>query len=207
MDMDMNTEQRMRPRDAENRRSMSSVTLTLPSLRAPQVRLGALIALGLATFLIGWLMLGGKDKPSAPAQSSVSDVSEAQLREFAASAPNPVYWAGPRTGQTYELFRTSDGRVYVRYLPAGVKVGDPRPQFLTVGTYPVAKAFAAVKRIGRAPGATTRQLPGGGIAVFSSATPSVYFAYPGAKYQVEFFTPSPSSARSLVLGGQVVPIR
>jgi hypothetical protein len=205
MEKEMNTEQRMRPRDAENRRSVSGVTLTLPSLRAPQVRLGALIALGLATFLVGWLMLGGKDKPST--QSSVSGVSEAQLREFAASAPNPVYWAGARTGQTYELFRTSDGRVYVRYLPAGVKVGDPRPQFLTVGTYPVQKAFAAVKRIGRAPGATTRQLPGGGIAVFSSATPSVYFAYPGAKYQVEVFTPSPSSARNLVLGGQVVPIR
>jgi hypothetical protein len=204
MEMQMETEQRTRSRDAEDRRSMSSVAV--PWLRAPQVRLGALLALGFATFLAGWLLLGGHDDAS-PARPTVSGVSEAELREFAASAPNTVYWAGPRSGQTYELYRTSDGRVYVRYLPAGVKVGDPRPRFLTVGTYPLPNALAAVKRIGRAPGATMQQLPGGGLAVFSSATPSVYFAYPGEKSQVEVFTPSPSAARKLVLGGRVVPIR
>jgi hypothetical protein len=198
----------MQTRNAENRRAMSGLTFTLPSLRTPHVRLGALLAVGLAVFLTGWLVLGGDDKGSQSAQpADVSGVSEAQLREFAASAPNPVYWAGPRTGQTYELFKTSDGRVYIRYLPAGVKVGDPRPQFLTVGTYPLPNAFAAVKRIGRAPGAFTRKLPGGGLAVLNPATPSVYFAYPGAKYQVEVFAPSPSTTRSLVLNGQVVPIR
>lgn len=205
--MQMNTEQRMRPRDAENRRSMSSLTFTLPSLRAPQLRLGALVALGLATFLVGWLVLGGKDKPTAAPESSVSGVSEAQLRDFAASASNPVYWAGPRTGQTYELFRTGDGRVYVRYLPAAVKVGDPRPQFLTVGTYPVPNAFAAVKRISRAPGAIAHRLEGGGLAVSNPGSLSVYFSYPGAKYQVEVYTPSRDAARKLVLGGRVVPIR
>lgn len=198
----------MQTRDAETRRAMSGLTFTLPSLRTPHVRLGALLAVGLAVFLTGWLVFGGDDKGSQPAQpTSVSGVSEAQLREFAASAPNPVYWAGPRTGQTYELFKTGDGRVYIRYLPAGVKVGDPRPQFLTVGTYPLPNAFAAVKRISRAPGAVTRKIPGGGLAVFSPATPSVYFAYPGAKYQVEVYAPSPSTTRSLVLNGQVVPVR
>jgi hypothetical protein len=202
------TEQRMQTRNAETRRAMSGLTFTLPSLRTPHVRLGALLAVGLAVFLTGWLVFGGDDKGSQPAQpASVSGVSEAQLREFAASAPKPVYWAGPRTGQTYELFKTGDGRVYIRYLPAGVKVGDPRPQFLTVGTYPLPNAFAAVKRISRAPGASTRKLPDGGLAVFNPGTPSVYFAYPGAKYQVEVYAPSPSTTRSLVLNGQVVPIR
>jgi hypothetical protein len=202
------SEQRMQTRNAETRRAMSGFTFTLPSLRKPHVRLGALLAVGLAVFLTGWLVFGGDDNGSQPAQpADVSGVSEAQLREFAASAPNPVYWAGPRSGQTYELFTTADGRVYIRYLPAGVKVGDPRPQFLTVGTYPLPNAFAAVKRISRAPGASTRKLPGGGLAVFNPATPSVYFAYPGAKYQVEVFAPSASTTRSLVLNGQVVPIR
>ena len=204
--MEMNTEQRMRRREAENRRSMSS-TLTIPSLRAPQLRLGALVALGLATFLAGLLVLGGKNEPAAAPQSTVSGVSEAKLREFAASASNPVFWAGPRTGQTYELFRTDDGRVYVRYLPAGVKVGDPRPQFLTVGTYPLPNAFAAVKRISRAPGATAHRLAGGGLAVSNSGSLSVYLSYPGAKYQIEVYTPSRDAARKLVLGGRVVPIR
>jgi hypothetical protein len=204
----MEMEQRMQRRDAENPRAMSGLTFTIPSLRTPHVRLGALVAVGLATFLAGWLLFGGEDKVSQTAEpASVSGVSEAELREFAASSPNPVYWAGPRTGQTYELFRTTDGRVYIRYLPAGVKVGDPRPQFLTVGTYPLPNGFAAVKRISRAPGAITRKLPGRGLAVLNPATPSVYFAYPRAKYQVEVYAPSPSTTRSLVLNGQVVPIR
>lgn len=206
MQMYMNTEQRMRPRGAEERRSMGSATSIIPSLRTPQVRLGALLALGFATFLIGWLMVGGKGEPST-APSKVSAVSEAGLRDFAASVRNPVYWAGPRTGQTYELFRTADGRVYVRYLPAGVKVGDPRPHFLTVGTYPLANGFAALKRISRAPGATAHALPGGGLAVSNAGSLSVYLAYPGAKYQVEVYTPSRGAARKLVLGGQVVPVR
>jgi hypothetical protein len=200
-------EQRMQTQNAEKPRAMSGLTFTIPSLRTPQIRLGALIAVGFATFLVGWLILGGDDKTSQAPPSAVNGVSETELREFAASSPTPVYWAGPRAGQTYELFTTNDGRVYVRYLPAGVKVGDPRPQFLTVGTYPVPNAFAALRRAGRTPGAATRRLSGGGLAVINPATPSVYFAYPGGKYQVEVFAPSASTTRNLVLGGQVVPIR
>jgi hypothetical protein len=203
-------EQRMRARNAENPRPMSgSTTFTIPSLRAPQLRLGALVAVGLAVFLAGWLVLGRDDKAALqPASSAkVTGVSETQLREFAASSSTPVYWAGPRSGHTYELFRTNTGKVYVRYLPAGVKVGDPRPQFLTVGTYASPSAFADLKRAGRAPGSVTRKLSGGGLAVLNPATPSVYFGYPGAKYQVEVYAPSASTTRSLVLGGQVVPVR
>ena len=178
---------------------------TPPVFRLPHLRLGALAALGFAAFMIGWLAIGGSDKPSQPSDQA-SATSEAELREFAAAAAHPVYWAGPRAGQTYELTRTSDGRVYIRYLPAGVKPGDPRPRFLTVGTYPRATAFAELKRAARAEGATSRDLPEGGLAVMSPGSSSVYFGYPDAGYQVEVFTPSPGSARNLVFGGQVVPI-
>jgi hypothetical protein len=193
-------------RDAEHNHAVSSRTVTIPMVGLPQIRIAALLAIGLATFLVGWLVLGGDDKPAQPA-TGTSSTSEAELREFAASASHPVYWAGPRAGQSYELTRTSDGRVYVRYLPEGVPVGDPRPQFLTVGTYPRAKAFTELKRATRADGAVSRQLPGGGIAVFSRGSSSVYFGYPDARYQVEVFTPSPGAARKLVLSGQVVPVR
>jgi hypothetical protein len=193
-------------RNPDNRNPVGATVITMLAPRIAQIRLAALLAAGLATFVVGWLLIGG-DRGSTQPRSTVSAASEAELRAFAASAPNPVYWAGPRAGQTYELFKTSDGRVYVRYLPAGVKVGDPRPLFLTVGTYPLAHAFAATRRISRAPGRTAQPLPGGGIAVFSGDTSSVYFSYPGAKYQVEVYAPSPSTTRSLVLNGQVVPIR
>jgi hypothetical protein len=173
----------------------------------PGARLGALLAVGLAAFLIGWLVFGGDDESSQPA-SPASAASESKLREFAGSASHPVYWAGPRVSQTYELTRTSDGRVYVRYLPEGTKAGDPRPQFLTVGTYPRRNAFAELRRASRAPGAATRKLPEGGLMVFNERTPaSVYFGYPDAAYQVEVFHPTPNAARDLVLAGQVLPVR
>jgi hypothetical protein len=196
-------------RDAEHNRAVSSRTIPIPMLGLPQIRVAAVLAIGLATFLVGWLVLGADDKPAQPAAqpNTVSAISEAELREFAASSPNPVYWAGPRAAQTYELFKTQDGRVYVRYLPAGVKVGDPRPQFLTVGTYPRANAFAELKRAARAEGAVSRELPQGGLAVFVSGKSNIYFGYPDAGYQVEVYAPSPGSARELVLSGQVVPVR
>jgi hypothetical protein len=192
-------------RDLETRNTVRGIAQTLPALQLPHVRLGALAALGFAAFLIGWFALGN-DKPSQPA-GAASSTSEAELRKLAASAPHPVYWAGPRAGQTYELTRTSDGRIYVRYLPEGVKAGDPRPQFLTVGTYPRANAFAELKRAANADGASSRPLPQGGLAVVSPGSSSVYFGYPGARYQVEVYAPSAGSARQLVFGGQVVPIR
>jgi hypothetical protein len=186
--------------------SVPDVTQTISALRLPHVRLGALAALGFAAFLIGWFAIGGNDKPSQSA-GTPSSTSEVELRELAASAPHPVYWAGPRAGQTYEVTRTRDGRVYVRYLPEGVKAGDPRPQFLTVGTYPRANAFAELKRAANAEGASSRPLPQGGLAVVSPGSSSVYFGYPDAGYQVEVYAPSAGSARNLVFSGQVVPIR
>jgi hypothetical protein len=186
-----------------SQRAMPAKTLNFPIV---QMRLGALLALGLATFLVGWLIIGHGDDKSAP-PTGASSSSESQLRDFAAKASTPIYWAGPRSGNTYELTRTTDGRVYVRYLPEGVKVGDPRPQFLTVGTYPRPNGFAELKHAAQAPGATSRKLSDGGLAVFSRGSSSVYFGFPNGKYQVEVYTPSAGSARNLVLSGQVVPVR
>jgi hypothetical protein len=200
-------EQRMHARDAENRRSVSGTTLTIPSLRTAHLRLGALLAVGLAVFLAGWLILGGRDEGSTPANGAAA-TSESELRSFAASSATPVYWAGPRDGQTYEVTRTADGRVYVRYLPEGVEVGDPRPQFLTVGTYPRPSAWAELRRASREPGAVSRRLPNDGMMVFSRSRPtSVYVGYAGGRYQIEVYAPSPGAARRLVQSGQIVPVR
>jgi hypothetical protein len=202
------TEQRMNPSDAEHLNPVSGKVLTIPVTRLPHVRLGALLAVGLAAFFVGWLMLGrGDDTPPAPG-SGASATSESELRSFAESAPHPVYWAGGKDGHTYELTRTTDGRVYVRYLPEGTEVGDPRSRFLTVGTYPRAGAFAELQRAAKAKGAVSLKLAKGGLAVFSEAKPtSVYFGYPDARYQVEVYHPSPDEARRLALSGQVVPVR
>jgi hypothetical protein len=193
--------------DSERRSSMNSRTMTINALPTAYVRLGALIALGLGAFFVGWLVMNRGDD-TAPAASGATAKSESELRSFAESVSHPVYWAGPKDDHTYEVTRTTDGRVYVRYLPEGTAVGDPRARFLTVGTYPRAGAWAELKRAARADGAVSLKLERGGLAVFSDARPtSVYFGYPDAKYQVEVFHPSASEARRLALAGQVVPVR
>jgi hypothetical protein len=180
----------------------------MPALPIAHLRLGALVALGLAAFFVGWLVTNRGDETTPAPGSGAAATSESELRSFAGSVSHPVYWAGPKDGYTYELTQTTDGRVYVRYLPEGTEVGDPRSRFLTVGTYPRARAFAELKRAGGAKGAVSLKLERGGLAVFSDARPtSVYFGYPDARYQVEVYHPSPTEARRLALSGQVVPVR
>jgi len=203
------TEQRTTARDAEQPTAVSDKAITIPSLRSPQIRLGALLAVGLVAFLVGWLAMnrGGDDAPPAPG-TGASAASEAELRDFAKSVSHPVYWAGPKEDFTYELTPTADGRIYVRYLPKGTEPGDPSSRFLTVGTYPRAGAFAELKRAARAKGAVSLKIENKGLAVFGEAKPtSVYFGYPDARYQVEVYHPSPDEARRLALSGQVVPVR
>jgi hypothetical protein len=203
------TEQRMTTRDTEHPNEVNQKTLTIPALRAPNLRIGAIVAIGLAAFLAGWLVMnrGGDDATRTPA-GSASAASESELRSFADSTSHPVYWAGAKEGHTYELTRTTDGRIYVRYLPEGTAVGDPRSGFLTIGTYARPSAFTELKRAAKADGAVSLKVGKDGLAVFNEAKPtSVYLGYPDARYQVEVYHPSPDEARRLALSGQVVPVK
>jgi hypothetical protein len=174
----------------------------------------ALMALGVAVaaaaIAVAMLLLRGHDGSSSlPAlNGGPALVSQAQLEQLAASSDHPVYWAGPKAGYSYELTRTSSGRVYVRYLPAGVKAGDPRASYLVVGTYTQPGSFANLQRAAKAHGALSLRVDNGGLVVFSSSKPtSVYLGYPGAGYQVEVYSPSADNARSLVLADKIQPIR
>lgn len=148
--------------------------------------------------------------PSGPAATvngaTVAAVSLATLRALPVSLGHPVYWAGPRAGTTYELTRSPDGRVYVRYLTGGAQVGSPLPDFLTIGTYVVPNAAAAVRAAAAQPGAVPVAVLGG-IGFYNRARPtSVYFAYPGSNIQVETYDPSAAVARRLVESGAITPV-
>src|SRR5690242_18251651 len=54
------------------------------------------------------------------------------LADLPTAVGHPVYWAGPKHGYRYELTHTTDGRIYIRYLPAGVAPGAASPDYLTV---------------------------------------------------------------------------
>ena len=169
----------------------------------------AMLALGTAgaIAIVAWLLLRGGGSAGGPAAQPASIVTRTQLERVAAQVDHPVYWAGPLPGYTYELTTTSNGRIYVRYLPERVNAGDPRPNFLVVGTYAQKGSFEALKRAAKTGGGVTIGIDNGGIALFSSQAPtSVYFTYPDANYQVEVYNPVGDHARKLVLGGRVTPI-
>jgi hypothetical protein len=187
--------------------------------RDRSVRIGAVVALALAVAFVVWLLVRGNDSNSSPpavsttptTTSSTTPILQAAsvqtLKTVSALVGHPVYWAGPRSRITYELTRTRDGRIYIRYLPQGVKVGDRRADFLIVGTYPVRNAYRAVQTAAKEKGAETFAIAGGGKAVLNKSAPkNVYFAYPRSNYQVEVYAPSPGRARSLVIARKIRPI-
>ena len=98
--------------------------------------------------------------PGSPKENRPSEVSPKSLARVAANAQKPIYWAGPLPDRTYELTKTDQG-FPVRYLPLGTPIGAPTP-YLTVGTYAVKNAIAAVRRLSLARGATKLELTGGG---------------------------------------------
>jgi hypothetical protein len=181
--------------------------------RFPRLRVGAIAALALAAGFVTWLVLrsGTDGKPVSSPASAVAVpeiVPPARLHALAATLGHPLYWAGTHPGMRYELTEAAGGNIFIRYLPAGVKVGDRRPGFLTIGTYPDGRAFAHTRAAAKRPGAVAMNLAGAGIAVYNRKQPtSVYFVYPGTDVQVEVFHPNARLATRLVLGGQVVPIK
>lgn len=172
-----------------------------------RVRVGAVVAVALALGFVLWLVLRDGDSSSTPAPPAASKpvpVSPKGLRSLAALGI-PIYWAGDRAGTTYELTKTSDNRVFLRYLPAGEKLGTSTP-YLTIASYPMKNAFAATQRLARAAGSVALPVGHGGVAFYSRARPAnVYLAYPGSAAQVEVYDPSPGAAQQLVFSGQVVP--
>jgi hypothetical protein len=179
----------------------------------PQLRLGAVIAIAIAAGLGIWLATrdtgSGSSAPTTTPSSTgkqVVPITVKGLQTLVAALQRPIYWAGERAGTTYELTRLDDGRIYIRYLAAGAKVGSPKPA-LTVGTYPDTSAASDVSRRASDSGSVRVPAPKGAVAFYSKSRPTnVYLAFPGAAYQIEVYDPNPYQARALVRGGKIVPV-
>jgi hypothetical protein len=150
---------------------------------------------------------GVKAIAGGPTPSSVVAVSADRLKALAASLGRPIYWAGSKPNFTYELTRTSDGKIYVRYLPAGVSVGAPKA-YLTVGTYPVRNAYRVTRAAGSGANSVKIAVGGGAVAVYNRGHPTnVYLAYPGSNFQIEVFDPNRGEAKKLVASESITPVR
>jgi hypothetical protein len=172
------------------------------------IRTVALLVIAAAVALLTWVVTrpdnnGTSTEKRAPAVAATAEA----LSTLPAQVGHDVFWAGEKAGYTYELTQTRDGRIYVRYLPAGVAIGDPRPAFLTVGTYPIRGGYENLKKQAARAGEATKTLPGGAVAVPGKQGQSVYFAYPRKDFQVEVYDPTPGRARSLVFSGKITATR
>jgi len=160
-----------------------------------------------AVLLVAWLASGDDgDSSASDSASTAPAIVSSEALEEAADGDAPIYWAGERQGTELELSRPDAERTYVRYLTDGAKAGDPRPDFLTVGTYAAADPVAELRRQGKQPNGVLGTAPGGAIVYFDRSEPlSVYVAFPGEDVQVEVFDPNFNQALRLVNSGQIVP--
>lgn len=186
-----------------------------PSLRPPQLRIGAIVAIAIAAGLGAWLgTRGGGGSPAVtpgtvsstvagPTGKKVVPVTVSGLETLTTALRRPIYWAGPQQGKTYELTELPNGSVYVRYLLPGTRVGTSSP-LLTIGTYPVAGAFAAAERSVAESGSVQVQTRAGAVAFYSKSAPTnIYLAFPGVDYQIEVYDPAAAEAKHLVESGQI----
>jgi hypothetical protein len=170
--------------------------------------IGALLVAAVLGGVLIWVLLrSGDEKPPPARRATAAGLSLQRLKSTAGAISHPVYWVGPQRGDTYEFSETNDGRIYIRYLPPGTKVGTSRGDYLSVGTYPQRNALATLKATARAQRARTLALGEGGLALQDINRPtSVYAAFPGLDYQVEVFEPSGGRALELVRSGQLEPL-
>jgi hypothetical protein len=189
-------------------------------LREPRV--AALLGVGIAVIVVAILLIsgGGNDENNNTSAASGNgggtasgatkpiEASADRLSELAGVVGHPVYWAGARPGKKYELTVDNSQNIYIRYLDPGVPIGSKDVSALTVGTYPVQNATAALRGQADKPGATTESAPGGGFVLTSADAPqSAYIAYPNSDYQIEVYDPVPGRALNLATSGGIVPIK
>jgi hypothetical protein len=182
-----------------------------PWARRQEIRVGAVVAVALAIGFVVWLVAirGGGSSKAKSASIPPTAASPDRLRALAKDVGHPIYWIGPAPNTTYELTKTTSGRIFVRYLPKGVPIGSTRPAYTFVGTYQVTNAYDNLKGLAKTSTDVFFSAPNGGVAVYAKSLPTnIYLAYPDEKnMQIEVYDPSPQHARSLIRSGRIAPVQ
>ena len=170
-------------------------------------RAGTLAAAALLVLAAVFAIVGGGDSGDGATIASPAQIVEpGELAELEDSLGHLVYWAGERPPDRLELTVEASGNVLLRYLPPGVDPVQRPAAFLTVGTYPVVEARAALRRSARAAGVELERVSGGGAVFVDPAAPdSAYLAYPDSDLQIEVYDPRPGRALSLLRAGAIWP--
>ncbi len=182
----------------------------------PRLRWAALAALLLIAAFAVWLFVirddgnggGGSGANVTVSMVGPEEMTTAEVQSFAAAQSIPVYWAGDKGDTALEVTRTEDGSIYVRYLEVGAVAGDPSPDFLTVGSYPIADAYGLTSEISKRDDAIVGRTHDGGLIVTTKERPeSVYIAYPDTDVQIEVYDPNGKRSIKLASSGQIVTVQ
>jgi hypothetical protein len=168
--------------------------------------IAGLLAGAVVVMLLLWFLVikaeddAVKDSPEVVQVSDLSDVAE--------RVGHPVYWAGERAQTKLELSESDAGRVYVRYLDEDAEPGVRSTDFVTVATYPVEDAAAALRRGAKnRPGAELARSDDGALILIDPKAPgSVRIAHPGSDEQVELYTPNVRDSIRLATNGSIQPV-
>ncbi len=190
---------------------------TLTWRDSPAARFGVVILAAVVAALLVYFFLikddddGGSGDQVAGADLSAGagpvEVGEADLQKLGGKIDTPVFWAGDQGQAALELTRTTDDRVFIRYLDKEGQIGSEEPDFLTVGTYPLKNAYDLLQKSASESGAVVEDAPNEGLVVTSEDAPtSVYIAYPDEDFQIEVYDPDPDHALDLAASGQVEPV-
>lgn len=173
---------------------------------SPRVGIGVSIVL-VAVAIVLASTGGGEDDGGAQADTAPRILDVAGLVELEESLDHSLYWAGEQPPDQVEVTQEADGNVYLRYLPPGVEAGDPREQFLTVGTYSVADPVGSLRSVAAEEGGELERLADGGfVLVNPSSEGSAYLAHPGSELQIEVYDPAPGRALGLIRSGAIEPV-
>ena len=181
---------------------MNDFKRSLPSW----VPLAAGLAIAVLGMLLLWALVIKSDEDAekdGPKVVETGDISDAAQR-----LGYPIYWAGERSKTDLELAEADSGRVYVRYLDEGTEAGTRSTKFMTVATYPVPNATAALRRaLKTRPDAELARGDDGAVVLIDPNTPgSVRLAYPGSDQQVELYTPNVRESIRLATNGSIQPV-
>ena len=189
----------------------SAVSAAPSRRRRPRGRLLLVLALVAALAAGGAfadVQLTRDDAPALPAAGTPVLLTAATLTAVSGAVGHDVYGVQAPAGTRPEITRGSNGETWVRYLSGDARPGDPRADFLTIGTYPRGDALAAAKAAAEGDQQRSAELPDGGVMLWSIERPeSVYAASPGSDLLVEVYSPDAARARSLVSDGAVAPLR
>jgi hypothetical protein len=174
-----------------------------------QLRIAILVVVAALVGVGLWLALSHNSKPHPGGNGAALKIrvgpvalTETQLLNKASNVGQAIYWAGAakQHGVHYEYTRRNN-KIWIRYLPKGVKENQRPAQLLIIGTYPLANAYKQLKKLAKGRGVVGND--GSFVWVRKGDPKSVYIVWPGRPYEVEVYSPNPQRAAKIAESGQV----